>query len=196
VTIDVREESAADIAAYALVPIVFEVAQVLEVTTRTDPRGGFGLRKRSLGAPYLKDYDVLDGGPASWPRRFDLSRWGLFAAHVDNRRVGGVAVAFNDPAVAISEARIGLAVLWDIRVSPEHRTRGIGTALLQAAAAWAKARGCRILEAETQNVNVPACEFYARHGFVLRSARQLAYPDLPDEVQLLWYKDLTPQGAG
>ena len=192
-TINIHEESAADIADYALVPIVFEVGQVLDVTTGTDAPGGFGLSKRSLGVPYLKDYDVSDGGPASWPRRFDLSKWGLFAAHVDNRRVGGVAVAFNDPAVAISEARIGLAVLWDIRVSPDHRTRGIGAALLQAAAAWAKARGCRTLEAETQNVNVPACEFYARHGFVLRSARRLAYPDLPDEMQLLWYKDLTPE---
>ena len=52
------------------------------------------------------------------------------------------------------------------------------------------------MEAETQNVNVHACEFYTRHGFVLRSACRLAYPDLPDEVQFLWYKDLTAPRAG
>jgi hypothetical protein len=33
------------------------------------------------------------------------------------------------------------------------------------------------------------CGFYARHGCELRAAHP-AYPDLPNEIQLLWYKDL------
>jgi ribosomal protein S18 acetylase RimI-like enzyme len=46
------------------------------------------------------------------------------------------------------------------------------------------------LKVETQNNNVPACRFYARHGFQLRQAVWGAYPQLPSEVQLLWYKRL------
>ena len=50
--------------------------------------------------------------------------------------------------------------------------------------------GCRHLKVETQSINVTACRFYARQGFVLRSARSGVYPELKGEIQLLWYKDL------
>jgi hypothetical protein len=43
---------------------------------------------------------------------------------------------------------------------------------------------------ETQNINVPACRFYARQGCVLGAIHPDAYPDLPDEVQLLWWLEL------
>jgi hypothetical protein len=33
-----------------------------------------------------------------------------------------------------------------------------------------------------------ACQFYERHGFELRSINPNAYPDLPDGVQMLWYR--------
>jgi GNAT superfamily N-acetyltransferase len=51
--------------------------------------------------------------------------------------------------------RDDVAVLWDIRVSPRERGRGIGSALFRAAGDWARARGCRWFKIETQNVNVP-----------------------------------------
>ena len=41
-----------------------------------------------------------------------------------------------------------------------------------------------------ENVHVRACELYARNGCELRAVRHAAYPDLPEEIQLLWYKDL------
>jgi ribosomal protein S18 acetylase RimI-like enzyme len=89
------------------------------------------------------------------------------------------------------EERADLAVLWDIRVSPTLRGRGVGTALVEAAASRAAARACRQLKVETQNVNVPACRFYRRNGFVLGAIHRFAYPSLPQEVQLLWYRALT-----
>jgi hypothetical protein len=48
------------------------------------------------------------------------------------------------------------------------------------------------MKVETQDINVPACRFYAKHGFALRAADCFAYPTLPDETMLLWYKDLFP----
>ena len=55
---------------------------------------------------------------------------------------------------------------------------------------------CRELKVETQNINVRACRFYARLGCELRVVRAGAYPQFPEEVQLLWYKTLTPAMIG
>ena len=88
------------------------------------------------------------------------------------------------------ENRTDLTVLWDIRIHPDYRRQGIGQALFRAAETWARSRGCRQLKVESQNVNLPACRFYAKQGCVLGAIDRFAYADLPDEVQLLWYKDL------
>jgi GNAT superfamily N-acetyltransferase len=80
--------------------------------------------------------------------------------------------------------------LWDIRVAPDIRRNGVGSALLRAAESWAAAKGATSMKVETQNINVPACRFYSRNGYVLRAANPCAYPEFPDEVQLLWYKEL------
>jgi hypothetical protein len=46
------------------------------------------------------------------------------------------------------------------------------------------------MKIETQNINVPACRFYAKHGFILGAVNRFAYPELPDEVELIWCKEL------
>jgi hypothetical protein len=50
---------------------------------------------------------------------------------------------------------------------------------------------CRKLKVETQNINVPACRFYASQGCVLAAVNRMAYREPQDEIQLLWYKDLS-----
>jgi ribosomal protein S18 acetylase RimI-like enzyme len=119
-----------------------------------------------------------------------MSNWVLFAARAEGRRVGGAAVAFRTPGLTLLEGREDLAILWDIRVLPEARGQGVGSALFREAEEWARAKGCRHLEVETQNINVGACRFYARHECVLRAVNPRAYPEFPDEDQMLWYKDL------
>jgi len=49
---------------------------------------------------------------------------------------------------------------------------------------------CRQLKIETQNTNVQACRFYERQRCRLHAIHRAAYPELPEEIQLLWYKDL------
>ena len=180
--------------AHGRVSIAFEVDRVLEVQT---PRGGLGglrLRERRLAAPYSKDYDAIPGNrPCDWVWQFDVGNWGLLRAHRDGPEgpcVGGAVIAFKTPRLRMLEDRKDLALLWDLRVAPEARRRGVGTSLFTAAEAWSSARGCRSLKVETQNVNVPACRFYASRGCTLGALHRHAYPDFPDEVQLLWYKDL------
>jgi GNAT superfamily N-acetyltransferase len=188
-SIEVAEEPMPDLAEYARVPIAFTVRCVLEPVVLDGGLGGLMLSERGIGFPYVKDYDAVEG-PASWAERFDLRGWGWFAAREDGRRIGGAVVAWDAPGVEMLEGRRDLAVLWDIRVAPDARGRGVGAALFRAAEAWAAARGCTQLKVETQNINLPACRFYARQGCTLGAIHRFAYPALPDEVQLLWYKNI------
>jgi GNAT superfamily N-acetyltransferase len=187
---EVQEEPLASTAEYAAVSIAFEVRRVLDVEVIDGGMGGFALSERVVDTPYVKDYDADDGGPARWAERFDVSSWGLLGARIGGRLVGGAAVAWDTPGVTMLEGRRDLAVLWDIRVAPEVRGTGVGAALFRAAEAWAAARGCRQLKVETQNINLPACRFYARQGCVLGAIHRFAYPQLPHEAQMLWYRDL------
>ncbi len=119
-----------------------------------------------------------------------MANWGLISAHEPGRRVGGAVVACNTPGVSMLEGRSDLAVLCDIRVRPEARSSRTGSLLFRAVEAWARDRRCRILKVETQNTNVPACRFYRRMGCTLGAIDRFAYVDLPDETQLMWFKEL------
>lgn len=186
----VTEDPRRNLAAYARVPIAFQVREVFDVSAEPDDVGRYSLTPRAAEAPRVKDYDSDGGGPETWAARFDLSHWRFFVARLDGRRVGGAAVVFRAPDVDMLRGEQDLAVLWDIRVEPGARGQGVGTALMSAAESWCAARGARWLEVETQNVNVPACRFYAARGFTLHEVDRRAYPSLPDEIQLIWRKEI------
>jgi GNAT superfamily N-acetyltransferase len=188
--IDVVQEKPSVLPEYARISIAFEVREVLDVAASPGDAGGFALTPRRVIVPWIKNYDALDSGPTAWASQFDVALWTFFGAHIAGQRVGGAAVVFRAPDVDMLAGRSDVALLWDIRVDPAHRGRGVGNALLAAAEAWAAPRGADWLEVETQNINAPACRFYERNGFVLRAADPFAYPGLPNETQLLWYKRL------
>jgi GNAT superfamily N-acetyltransferase len=189
---EIIEEPITAAAELARIPIAFNVESVFDVLPRDGGLGGLVLSERRVDVPYLKDYDATEGErPAQWAARFDVSNWGLVAARSGGVRVGGAVIAYNTRGVNMLEGRTDLAVLWDIRVAPEARGRGVGFGLFRAVEAWASARGCKLLKIETQNINVPACRFYARQGCVLGAINRFAYRELPEEVQLLWYKTLS-----
>lgn len=177
--------------AHAEISIAFRVERVLEVSVRDGGLGGIGFEERGVDEPYVKDYDRGSlNHPTRWPERWDTSRWGLLAAHQGGRHVGGAVIAVGTADLWMLEGRPDLAVLWDLRVAQESRQAGIGAKLFRAAEGWARDRGCRQLKIETQNVNVPANHFYRRMGCELGGVNRFAYPDRPEETQLLWYKDL------
>jgi ribosomal protein S18 acetylase RimI-like enzyme len=184
--IDLREEPVTEIAGHAAIPSVCESGSVFDVL---QAGGGYELRERLLVEPHRKDYDLLED-PRQWPARFDVSNWALIGTYEGGTRVGGAIAAFDTPGVDMLEGRKDLVVLWDLRVSPGARRRGLGAALLQGVEAWGRQRQCRELKVETQNTNVAACRLYARQGCTLRQANRGAYPELPDEVQLIWRKAL------
>lgn len=184
-------QTASDLPEYAGVPISFQVAHRMELTSVGNHGSGSSFRVQAVDAPYEKDYDAIDGcRPTDWPARWDVSRWWIAACFSGDERVGGAAVAFDTPGMEILEGRRDVGVLWDIRVRPDVRRQGAGAQLFRAAAAWAKSAGCRRLVVETQTINVPACRFYARQGCVLGSIERHAYPEFPGEIRLLWHKNL------
>lgn len=191
VPVDVREEPIGGLPQHAVIPTTFIVERVLDIH---EGHSGFALVERSLDVSYVKDYDAHEA-PLQWANVFDVSKWGLLTAYVDGARVGGAVVAFDTPGVDLLDDRNDLALLWDIRVRPEYRRLGVGTALFRAAEQWARVRGCRDLKVETQNINVAACRFYERHGCTLHQVHRTAYPQLDGEIQLLWFKHLVVCGS-
>lgn len=189
--ISVVEEPIRDVAKLASIPSRLLVASVLEVQLLDHGLGGILLVERRLSEPYEKDYDRYVGeGPLRWHQQFETSNWGLLMARAGEANVGGAVVAWTTPGIHLLEERDDVAALWDIRVRPEDQGRGVGRALFSAAEGWARARGCDLLKVETQNVNVPACQFYVRQGCALASVNRFAYPELPNDTQLIWCKRL------
>jgi streptothricin acetyltransferase len=195
-SVHIRQVSAGWLPRYAEVPIRFTVRSVFRVETVNEGLGGLALIEEGVDPPYVKDYDAQDAGEPGaigWPEQFDVSKWGFFIALEGDRPVAGAAVAIDTPGVNMLQERKDLAVLWDIRVHPDRRGRRIGTRLFRRAASWAQTRGCRWFKVETQNVNVPACRFYASQGCTLGAIDRYGYaghPQVAHEVMLLWYLEL------
>jgi GNAT superfamily N-acetyltransferase len=188
--IEIREYpvTARTIAEYCVIPMEFRVV------SRYDPKGLTGggedwrLEEETV-EPYEKNYDTVDN-PSQWATQFDTGKWKMFSAWHGGERIGGCVMAWDTPGVDMLEDRSDLAVVWDIRVHPDHRHNGVGSLLFSKAMEWAKECGCTLLKVETQNINVPACRFYLRMGCELRVVRHGFYSILPEEVQLLWYREL------
>ncbi|HKR58624.1 MAG TPA: GNAT family N-acetyltransferase [Pyrinomonadaceae bacterium] len=188
--LDIREQDVSDLEHYSSIPIAFKVSNVFDIEEESNI-GAATLKERTLARSYVKDYDAICGEhPTDWPSRFDASNWKMFTAYLNGQLVGGAVVAMKTPSLNMLGGRNDVALIWDIRVAPESRGHGVGTSLFRAAEAWSRSQGCRQLKVETQNINVPACRFYERQGCILITVDRHAYRNLPDEIQLLWQKNL------
>ena len=190
--VEIREMGPEALAEYAAIPTAYTVESVLRVESVDKGLGGFRLVEEKV-TPYRKDYDDHDHGdenPLSWAGQFDISSWGIFMAFEGSTPVGGATVAVDAAVMEWLGDCKDVAVLWDIRVRPEHRGCGIGSGLFQHAADWARSRGYKQLKLDTQDVNVPACRFYVKQGCELGGIVRDAFTDCPaiaHEVMLLWY---------
>jgi len=181
---------------YSRIPNWYEVRSILRIEPLDAGLGGFSVIEEQLAEPFIRDYDSHhEDNPTHWASQFDLSRWGIFlASDEDGIPLGGAAVALDTPVYPLDRfQREDMAVLWDIRVNPDHRRSGIGTRLLAHAACWAREEGCGQLGIETDSSNVAACRFYARQGCELGAIHRFGYSGVPavaDYAMLLWYLEL------
>lgn len=193
----IQPVSAGDLDEYARVPIRFDQYSVLEVHEIDDGLGGLRFVETATRST-VKDSDELDGQrPTDWPERFDLSRWSFALARDRAAAIGAAAWVIGDPGIHLLRGRRDAALLWDLRVAPDHRRRGVGTALFDHVVEDARAQGCRELRVETQNTNVAACRFYSARGARLAEVDRYHYIDTPEtarEVMLIWQLDLRRGG--
>ncbi|MDX6605782.1 MAG: hypothetical protein QOD14_322 [Solirubrobacterales bacterium] len=123
-------------------------------------------------------YEWLFAPPGSVPPGWDPDR--ARAAIAD-------AIADQEAAVLVAEHRgelLGLCTAYldlisvrfgprcwveDLAVSPEHRSQGVGKALLDGAKDWARERGASHLELDSADVREDAHRFYEREAPSWRS---------------------------
>lgn len=189
--IEIIEEAPDILPEYEKIPISFSVETYFRIELSEKGLGGLKLIEEKIEKPFIKDYDAFEEErPSRLSERFDISNWGILSAFDGQRRIGGAVIAWNTPGVFMLEERDDLVCLWDVRVSPEYRGKHTGHRLFDRVMAWARRRNCRLLKVETQNINVPACNFYVRQGCELGVINRYVYPEFMNETQLIWYRNL------
>jgi ribosomal protein S18 acetylase RimI-like enzyme len=91
----------------------------------------------------------------------------VFAAELEDKEVGWIELGFQKWN---NRMRI-----WELLVEECFRRKEIGTLLVDHAVKLSKKRKARMLVVETQSCNVPAVNFYLKHGFELIGFDTAAY---------------------
>ncbi|MEQ9568501.1 MAG: GNAT family N-acetyltransferase, partial [Pseudomonadales bacterium] len=139
----VIEKPIAQVSTLSNISIAFTVKSIFDVAKSSGDQN-FSLIEKTVHKPYIKDYDTAENeGPNRWARHFDLANWGLLIVEANDALIGGTVIAYNTPGVEMLEGRTDLAMLWDIRLHPDVRGRGVGTALFKSAELWSLKNGCR-----------------------------------------------------
>lgn len=108
----------------------------------------------AFGSSYAREAAF---GEAQWRRRFH-DRAVTFFAYDESDDVTPAGIA----GVYIEDSTPDLVSMW---VRPGFRGRGVGEALVEATASWAKARSFATLFLWVTESNAPARRLYARCGF-------------------------------
>lgn len=87
---------------------------------------------------------------------------------------------------------VGMWIIFDeghitnLAVHPQHRRRGVGSALLNRLAEAGLERGVRFLTLEVRRSNDAAQNLYAKHGFVHMGVRRKYYLDNNEDALIMW----------
>lgn len=172
---------------YARIPSAFRVDRIFRVAENLRSPSQWEFVEELVASPFTKDYDALPNNrPTDWPRRYDTRLWRVFAAFVDEERVGGAILI--TPPLSSGVGSSAISELWDLRVHPAWQRRGVASALWTAVEGALSRATVAVLRVETQQLNVPGCRFYGAHGCTLIKVEPHAYPTLPNEVRLTWQK--------
>ena len=129
------------------------------------------IRQAHPGDELVAAYEWLFAPPGARPPRWDPD---AAAARLE------AAIAANDANVLVADrdgAVVGICTVYldmesvrfgrrawveDLAVHPDHRSAGLGKALLDAAKDWARSRGATHLELDSAETRADAHRFYER----------------------------------
>ena len=112
----------------------------------------------------------LDGERAVFMERRDRNAVFL-ARRADGRLCGFVEVSLRDYAEGCATSPVGFIEGW--YVDADLRRAGVGRALVRAAEAWARSRGCAEMGSDTEAENVTSQRAHAALGY--SSQRMVAF---------------------
>ena len=172
---------------YGNIPFYYKTSKKYELKKINNGLGGIIFELTDV-EEFYKDFGSK---VTHWKDTFDLSNWKFFVAYNEiGKMIAGCVVATKTNNCNMLEKRNDLAVLWDIRVMDEYKNKGIGQKLFDLAKTYAQENGFNQLKVECQNTNPAAVNFYHKQGMKLCAINEYAYPEYPNETQLLWYLDL------
>lgn len=87
----------------------------------------------------------------------------LVACDAAGAPIGFVEVSLRECAEGCESSPVGYIEAW--YVEPEHRGRGLGCGLLEAAEAWAAGQGCREMASDTELWNEASVAAHRAHGY-------------------------------
>jgi ribosomal protein S18 acetylase RimI-like enzyme len=108
----------------------------------------------------MKDYVDATWG---WDEQFQRR---MFDENLDPEKQRIVVVGGEDVGVISTERRGDALILYNIRVSPDHQRRGLGTRLVRDVLEEASREGLRV-DLSVLKVNLEARRLYERLGFAL-----------------------------
>jgi len=126
---------------------------------------GFGFKMEKKQRPYAKTWLTTAEDMADLNSIIEMGF--SFGAFEDDKMIGW----------AICEYREWNNTLYidNILVAENYRHKGIGKQLIETVKEKAAAHGCRLIELETQNTNVPAIEFYLKQQFKITGINMKLY---------------------
>lgn len=107
----------------------------------------------------------------------DEARFAAFGFESPAGLVGLVEASLRERPDALPPDRMGYVEA--LYVAPDHRGRGVGTALLEAAETWARTCGCEIMGSDAEVGNQAGIEIHQALGYreserIVRFAKVLA----------------------
>jgi ribosomal protein S18 acetylase RimI-like enzyme len=119
------------------------------------------------------EYDEPSPGPERLAERLrELIASGATAVLLAGERPDGILVVRFQPSIW---SRLDEAYIAELYVTGEARKRGLGGALMEAALALCRERGCDYVFLGTDEGDADAHRLYERFGFTNRSGGELMY---------------------
>jgi ribosomal protein S18 acetylase RimI-like enzyme len=120
----------------------------------------------AFGSTYAEESSASEDAWRDWAAgRWQSGTAAVFLAEDEGRAVGTATGA----AYYAAPGEAHVYAMW---VSPDARGAGVGRALLEAVAGWARGRGCDRIVLRVTETNERARRFYAAYGFAETGVRE------------------------